>query len=100
MEVLREQTLFFMGLCNINSYIRIYLVMIHDDVPKKSEFEFPEPDGNVPKLKDLLEDVGMPWGTNREPGNALGDLLGNLGDALEDQPGAWERLEGSPGRPW
>ena len=60
MEVLREQTLFFMGLCNINSYIRIYLVMIHDDVPKKSEFEFPEPDGNVPKLKDLLEDFKGP----------------------------------------
>ena len=34
--------------------------MIHDDVPKKSEFEFPEPDGNVPKLKDLLEDFKGP----------------------------------------
>ena len=34
----------------------------------------------------------MAWGTNREPGNALGDLLGSLGDALGDQPGARERL--------
>ena len=40
--------------------------------------------------------MGKAWGTNREPGNALGDCW----DALGDQPGAWERLGAPPGKPW
>ena len=42
----------------------------------------------------------LPWKSNREPRNALRDLLGKRGDALGDQLGAWERLGAPPGKPW
>ena len=54
-------------------------------------------------LRDLLGGRGVRWGCLGEPTvrpGTLGDLLGSLGDALGDRPGTRERLKESPGRPW